>query len=102
MRTYRTTEAVPWREVLNILYWHLGMRTRQVRDQLERGDMQMAALLALRLKSDCECVAGLRRFLGYRSSTRQQQEAEALLRQVGGQVLETVVRLDKQTDKVIS
>lgn len=81
MRKYHSEEPVPWKEITDILYWHLEVQVCHIRHQLERGDLRAAWLLFPRLRTACESTASLRRFLGLPGMTKWEREAAELLKE---------------------
>ena len=79
MRSYRIEEEVPWRDVLETLYWGLEVRVRHTRHQLERGDMRAFCMLLPSLQKEKDCVTSLRRFLRRQGAVKWEREAEELL-----------------------
>lgn len=82
MRSYRTKEEVPWKDILEMLYWCLGVQVRHTRHQFERGDLQALSPMVPQLRQRSACVARLRRFWGCRGVTKWEREATALLDEI--------------------
>ena len=79
VRQYQTKAEVPWKDVLNILYWGLELRVRHIQHQQKRGDSRAAALSMPQLRTNHRAVQSLRRFLCCRGETKWEREARFLL-----------------------
>lgn len=85
MKTYRTNEKVPWREITAVLYWYLELQVQDIRRFQKQGRQEFMELSLPRLRTTKDSIHSLRRFLGYAGDTKWEQEAALLL---GGETKE--------------
>ena len=81
MRTYRTTEEVPWKDVLAILRWYLEMNLTGLEIAERYGKDLAQSPYYGHLQTACAASSSLRRFLG-RGETRTERKAADLLARI--------------------
>ncbi len=79
MPDYNLKTAVPWRDVLRVLQWHLKMRIRDYRQygDLPDGVWRRRLIEDARqgVEESCRTYSAVRKFLGYHSKTAVLREA---------------------------